>query len=356
MKTRIAMIRLGLATGFAIFAFNLCGSDARAETVADFYKGKTITWVLSAGAGGGFASYANAFAEFYSGHIPGNPKIIIQNMPGAGGIKAMNYIYNVAPKDGTTIGLVHSSVPYAPIFGIKGAKFDAHKINWIGSIDRASAICVAWHTAHVDSWDDLMNGKLIVGSSGAGSQMETLPLMLNRMFGTKIKVIPGYQGGNDVYLAMERGEVNGRCGGLISSIRSTRPDWFPKKKITVPISLTLKRSKDFPDTPALGEFVKDEKTKEALQLIFAQQTTDRPVLAPPNVPADRIAALRKAFHETMNDPKFQAQAKKQELDIDEVSGEEVAKVIDEAYATPPDVIEIAKEAVQSSSKATTGKR
>lgn len=335
----------------ALFGLVAVTAPVHAESPADFYKGKTITWVLSAGAGGGYASYANAFAEYFSDHIPGKPTIAIQNMPGAGGIKAMNFLYSVAPKDGTTIGLVHSSVPFAPIYGIKGAKFDPRKMNWIGSIATANAICVAWHSAHVDGWKDLFEGKLIVGTSGAGSQMETLPLMLNRLFGTNIKIIPGYKGGNDVYLAMERGEVNGRCGGLVSSIRSTRPDWFPEKKITVPISLTLKRTKTFPDTPAVGEFVKDEKTKQALSLIFAPQDMDRPILAPPGVPADRLAALRQAFHETMNDPRFQAEAKKQHLDIDEVSGAEVAKVIADAFDLPPDVVALAKEAVQTGSKA-----
>ena len=210
---------------------------ARADPIADFYRGRTISWILSAGAGGGYASYALAFAPYFSAHIPGNPTIVIQNMPGGGGIRAMLYLDSVAPKDGTTLGLVHSSVPFAPIYGIKAASFDPRNMNWIGSIDASTGICVAWHGSGIETWQDLLNKPFVVGGSGAGSQMETMPVMLDKLFGTKIKVISGYKGGNDIYLAMERGEVQGRCGGLISSINSTRPDWFPQKLVNVPIQI-----------------------------------------------------------------------------------------------------------------------
>ena len=159
------------------------------------------------GAGGGYASYAEAFAPYFSAHIPGKPNIVIQNMPGGGGLRAMLYLYSVAPKDGTTLGLVHSSVPFAPLYGIKAAKFDPRKMHWIGSIDATTGICVAWHTSGIATWQDLLTKPFTVGSTGAGSQMETMPMMLNNLFGTKIKVISGYKGGNDIYLAMERGEV-----------------------------------------------------------------------------------------------------------------------------------------------------
>ena len=185
----------------------------------DFYKGKQIFWILSAGEGGGYSSYARAFAPFFEKAIPGSPNIVIQNMPGAGGIRAMMHLANVAPKDGTVIGMVHSSVPFAPLYGTKGANFDPRQMNWIGSISRATAICVAWHTSGVREWKDLFEKEYIVGGTGAGSQMETLPALLNKLYGTKIRIVSGYKGGNDVYLAMERGEVSGRCGGLISSIR-----------------------------------------------------------------------------------------------------------------------------------------
>jgi tripartite-type tricarboxylate transporter receptor subunit TctC len=318
---------------------------AHADAIADFYKGKQINWILSAGAGGGYSSYAHAFQVYFQKHIPGNPNIIVQNMPGAGGIRAMIYLSSVAPKDGTTIGLVHSSVPFAPLFGLEGARFDARKMNWLGSINKATGICVAWHDSPIKTAQDLWEKEFIVGGTGAGSQMETLPAMLNRVFGTKMKVISGYKGGNDVYLAMERGEVMGRCGGLISSIQSTRPDWFPQKKVIVPIQIAAKRDPMFPDSPAIAEFAKDDRTKQILQLVLAPMDIDRPILAPPGVPEDRVKALRTAFHETMTDPAFIAEAEKEHIEIDEISGEDVQKIIEDAYALPPEVVKAAKEAM-----------
>src|SRR6201993_3501853 len=298
----------------------LATSLALADPVADFYKGKQINWILSAGAGGGYSAYALAFAPYFSQHIPGKPHIVVQNMPGAGGIRAMLFLQSVAPKDGTTIGLVHSSVPFAPLYGIKGANFDPRPMSWIGSINAATGICVSWTASGITTWQDLIDKEFIVGGTGAGSQMETMPAMLNKLFGTRIKVISGYKGGNDVYLAMERGEVNGRCGGLKSSIKSTRPDWFPQKKVSIPIQIALERDPEFADSPALIEFVKDEKTNQILQLTLAPMAMDRPILLPPGTPPDKVAALRQAFHEAMTDPKFIADAKRTNIEIDEVSG------------------------------------
>src|SRR5260370_10163180 len=175
-------------------------------------------------------------------------------MPGAGGLRAMNYLYSAAAQDGTTIALVHSSVPFAPVYGMAAAKFDPRKMNWIGSINATSGICVAWASSNIRTWQDLFDKQFLVGSSGAGSQMETIPMMLNKLFGTKIKVISGYRGGNEVYLAMERGEVHGRCGGLISSIRSTRPPWVLQKKINLPIQIALENDPGFSAHPPGREF------------------------------------------------------------------------------------------------------
>jgi tripartite-type tricarboxylate transporter receptor subunit TctC len=318
---------------------------AAADPVADFYRGKQINWILSAGAGGGYASYAYAFAPFFTAHIPGNPHIIIQNMPGAGGIRAMNFLASVAPKDGTTIGLVHSSVPFAPLYGIKGAGYDPRQMNWIGSINAATGICVSWSASGITTWQDLFDKQFIVGGTGAGSQMETMPAMLNKLFGTRIKIVSGYKGGNDVYLAMERGEVHGRCGGLISSIKSTRPDWFTKKKVAVPIQIALERDPEFPDSPALLEFAKDQRTKDVLRLILAPMDMDRPILAPPGTPPEIVAALRQAFHATMQDPAFIAETEKQHLEVHEVEGEKIAKLLAATFSLPPDVVKEASESM-----------
>ena len=334
--------------GASLAAAMLAPAIARADAVSDFYKSRQITMILSADAGGGYGSYANAFAPYLSAHIPGKPKIVIQYMPGAGGLRATNYLYSAAPKDGSVIALIHSSVPYAPVYGLSAAKFDPRKFNWIGSINATSGICVAWSSSNIRNWNDLFTKQFLVGSSGAGSQMETIPMMLNKLFGTKIKVISGYRGGNEVYLAMERGEVHGRCGGLISSINSTRPDWFPQKKVYVPVQIALERDAHFPDSPALIEFAKDARTKQILQLVLAPMAMDRPILMPPGVPADRVAALKTAFHAAMNDPAFLADAKKQRLEVKEVSGDKVAQLLTTAYAMPPDVVKAANEAMGGS--------
>jgi tripartite-type tricarboxylate transporter receptor subunit TctC len=320
---------------------------ACADPIADFYKGRSISLILSAGAGGGYASYAQAFAPYFSAHIPGHPSIVIQNMPGGGGIRAMLHLASVAAKDGTTLGLVHSSVPFAPLYGIKAAAYDPRAMNWIGSIDASTGICVAWHTSGIATWQDLLEKPFVVGGTGAGSQMETMPTMLNRLFGTKIKVISGYKGGNDIYLAMERGEIAGRCGGLISSIASTRPDWFAEKKVNVPVQIASARNPQFPDAPAIMELAKDERTRSILQLVLAPLQMDRPILAPPGTPAGRVAALRAAFHDTMIDPAFIAEADREHLEIGEVSGSDVAKILDTAFAMPPDIAKAATAAMSA---------
>jgi tripartite-type tricarboxylate transporter receptor subunit TctC len=336
-----------LAAAITVLFHGVAGADP----IADFYKGRTISWILSAGVGGGYASYAQAFAPYFAAHIPGHPGIVIQNMPGGGGLRAMLYLDAVAPKDGTTLGLVHSSVPFAPLYGTKAATFDPRTMNWIGSIDASTGICVAWHTSGIATWQDLLQKPFVVGGTGAGSQMETMPTMLNRLFGTKIKVISGYRGGNDIYLAMERGEIAGRCGGLISSIASTRPDWFAQKKVNVPIQIATARNPLFPDAPAIVELAKDERTRAILQLVLAPLQMDRPILAPPGTPADRVAVLRQAFHDTMTDPGFIAAAANEHLEIEEVGGAQVAKILDDAFAMPPD---IAKAATDAMSTAGTG--
>ena len=320
-------------------------ASAAPATPEQFYKGRQMLLIMSADAGGGYASYANTFAPYLSAHMPGRPRITIQFMPGAGGIRAMNYLYASAPKDGSVIGMVHSGVPFAPLYGMTAANFDPRKIGWIGSIGAPASMCVFWHSSNVKTWQDMLKRPNVVGSSGAGSQMETFPIMLNKLFGTQTKVISGYKGGNDVYLAMERGEVDGRCGVSVSSVNATRPEWLPQKKVSVPIHIALERNPQFPDVPALVEFAKDARTKQVLAFVLAPTLMDRPLLAPPGVPAERLAALRAAFHAAVNDPKFLADAQRQRIDVKEVSGERIEEVMTNAFATPPEIVKLANESL-----------
>ena len=231
----------------------LAATAARADPIADFYQGRQVNFILSTGEGGGYSSYARAFAPFLTRHLPGHPAMVVQSMPGAGGIRAMLHLASIAPRDGSTIAMVHAGVPFAPLFSLRGATFDPRAMNWLGGLSRAAGVCIAWAGSGIATWDDLRAKEFIVGSSGVGSQMETYPAMLNKLYGTKIKIVTGYKGGNDVYLAMERGEVHGRCGSAISSVELSRPGWVRDGKVTVPILFDTQRSPALPGVPSVME-------------------------------------------------------------------------------------------------------
>jgi tripartite-type tricarboxylate transporter receptor subunit TctC len=316
---------------------------ARAQDSAPFFKGKTIRILLSAGVAGGYAEYGRLLAAHMGAHIPGKPDFIVQSMPGAGGLLATNYLYSQAPADGTTIGLIHSSLPLAPLFGTQGARFDPLKFHWLGSMDRSDGPCTAWHTAPTKSWADLRTTQFIVGSSGVGSQMDIYPAVLNKLFGTKIKVIGGYKDGASIFHAMEREEIHGRCGPQVTAIKSLRPHWLTEHKIVAPIVVSEARSADFPDAPSIMEFAHDDATRQQLRLLIVTQDLDRPVLAPPGVPAERVKELRDAFNATMVDPAFRGDIDRLRLTLDWVKGEDVAATLARAYAMPAEVVAAAKE-------------
>lgn len=256
---------------------------------------------------------------------------------------AANYLYAQAPQDGTTMGIVHSSVPLTPLWGNKGVRFDTLKFNWIGSLDRTDGMCIAWHASPIKTWADMLEKPFTVGSSGAGSQMDTYPAILNKLFGTKMKVIAGYKDGTDVYLAMERGELDGRCGGQLTVIKATRPTWLTERKINVPILIADKRSAEFPDTPTVMEFVKDEPVRRQLELLMISQSLDRPLMLPPGVPAERVAELRAAFDATMADPAFRADVERRSLHLDPMGAHDMTAALARAFALPPEVIAGARE-------------
>jgi tripartite-type tricarboxylate transporter receptor subunit TctC len=316
---------------------------AAAEDSAPFYQGKTIRIVISTGVAGGYAEYARTLADHMGDHIAGHPNFIVQSMPGAGGLLATNYLYTQAPRDGLTIGIVHSSVPLAPLWGSKGVRFDPLKFNWLGAFDKVDGMCISWYASPIKTWHDMLTKEYTVGSSGRGSQMDTYPAILNKLFHTKMKVIGGYKDGTSVYLAMERGEVEGRCGGQLTVIKSTRPEWITQHKFNVPIVIADKRNAEFPDSPAIMEFVHDEKTRNQLDLVMLTQTMDRPVMLPPGVPAERVKELRAAFDATMADPAFRAEIEQKHLHIDPTRGEDMLKTLARAYALPPDIIAGARQ-------------
>jgi tripartite-type tricarboxylate transporter receptor subunit TctC len=327
----------------SVVTLMLAVASPSAAQEQEFYKGKQIRLIISAGVAGGYATYARLLVQHMPNHIPGKPDMLFQSMPGAGGLLATNYLYAQAPQDGTVIGLIHSTVPLGPLLGMAGARFDPLKLNWLGSMDRSDGPCTAWHTAPIKTWQDMLNKEFIVGSSGIGSQMDVYPAAMNKLFGTKIRVIGGYKDGALIFQAMEREEVHGRCGPQLTSIGALRPQWLTEKKINVPIVVSEHRSPLFPDAPTLIELAKDEATKQQIRLLIVSQDLDRPVLAPPGLPPQRVKTLRDAFNATMKDPAFLADIKKLRLTLDWVSGEEVQKTLAAAYASPPEVVAAARE-------------
>ena len=336
-------IRL-LASLGALFGVGLaCAGPVVAQE--PFYKGKTVRIVISVGVAGGFGEYARTLAEHLTRHIPGQPGVIVQSMPGAGGLVATNHLYNQAAQDGTTIAIINATLPLTPLMGNKNARYDALKFHWLGAMDHADGACTFWRGSGMDTLADLRTKQPTVGSIGAGSPMEVYALLLNKLLGTQIRVVGGYKAGSDIDLAMQRGEVDGRCGTHLNTIKAMHPDWLVGPKFTVPVLVADARRPDWPDTPSIMELVKDEADRQTIRLFMVPQVLNRPVLAPPNVPAERVAELRKALMATMEDKVFLADIARRNLQVNPTSGERVAQMLAEAYAMPPKVVAAVRDIV-----------
>jgi tripartite-type tricarboxylate transporter receptor subunit TctC len=309
-------------------------SAARADSVADFYKGKTVELYIGYSAGGGYDIYARTLGRFIGQHIPGNPTIVVKNMPGAGSLVLANWLYNIAPKDGTVFGTIGRGTAFDPLLGSTKAKFVGTKFTWFGSMNNEVSVCVAWHTTGIKTIDDAKKKELSVGGTGAAADTDQFPKVLNGVLGTKFKVVTGYPGGNDVNLAMERGEVGGRCGWSWSSVVATHMPWVKEKKVYILIQLALAKHPDLPDVPLVMDLAKSKEETQMLKLVFARQPMGRPFLGPPGIPAERVAALRKAFMDTLKDKAFLAEAEKAKLEINAVSGEKVQEIVNDVFQTP----------------------
>jgi tripartite-type tricarboxylate transporter receptor subunit TctC len=323
-------------------AMLLSASCAHAQSPADFYKGKNVELYIGYSVGGGYDIYARLLAKHMGKHIPGNPNVVAKNMEGAGSLRLANWLYNVAPKDGTAFGIIGRGTGFDPLLGrSKGAQFDATKYTWIGSANDEVSVCVAWHTTGIRRFEELLSKELTVGGTGAAADTDQFPRIMNGMLGTKMKIVTGYPGGNDVGLAMERGEVNGRCGWSWSSVKATHQKWLDEKKVNVLVQLALQKHPDLPDVPLITDLATTDEQRAIFKLIFARQVMGRPFLAPPGIPPDRAGALRKAFMDTMKDKDFLADAEKGQLEITPVSGEDIQKLVMDIHQTSP---EIAKRA------------
>jgi tripartite-type tricarboxylate transporter receptor subunit TctC len=321
-------------------------SPARAQTPAEFYKGKTLDLYIGTSVGGGYDAYARILARHMGRHIPGTPSIAPKNMTGGGGIRLANFLYNAAPKDGSAFATFNRGIAFEPLLGNKSAQFEAAKFNWLGSTNDEVSVCVAWNTTGVTHWEQLKTKELIVGASGTGADTYQFPKIANGVLGTKFKITTGYPGGNDIDLAMERGEVQGRCGWSWTSVKATHRPWLDQKAINILFQMGLSKHPDLPDVPLIVNLARNDEERAIFKLIFGRQVMAWPFAAPPEVPADRVAVLRKAFIETVADKDFLADAAKGGFEIRPVPGVDIQKLVEDIYTTPVAVAEKTRALLQ----------
>ena len=310
--------------------------------IEEFYKGKTVNVIIGYSPGGGYDIYARLLARHMGKHIPGKPTLVPQNMPGAGSLKAISYLYSVAPKDGTAFGTFARGMPIYPL--LYGGNFDGRKLGYIGSITTDTSTCISWHTSPVKTWADVVSKEFKVGGQGKGSDPDLFATLLKTEFNPKVHLISGYPGTADITLAMQRGEVDGLCGISYSTLKSAHAAWLKNKEINVLVQAAAERDPALPNVPMLLDVAKDPRQHQIVRLAVAPQAMARPFAAPPDLPADRLAALRDAFDKTMKDPEFLAEAEKINVDVNPLRGAEIEKVVNELYDTPKDVVDAAARA------------
>jgi len=331
-------------TGFAAAALLAAAAGAQAQGGSDFYKDKQVTVVVGSEPGGGYDTNARVLARHLGRYLPGNPILVVQNMPGAGSIVATNYLYNVAPKDGTSIGLIQRGMLMVKVTQQQGAKFDPEKINWIGNMSSDAALVVAWHTAPQKKVDDLFTTGMLVGGAGPTADSESSPRVLNATIGTKFKVITGYKGSSSLVLALENGELQGIADIAWPNIKR-RADYMREKKFTLLMQLALQKEADLPDVPLALDYAKTPEDKAVLELYLAQKNVARPVMAPPGVPAERLALLRSSFDKMVKDAEFLEDSRKSGLDIEPLTGSEVDKIVKMISETPENIAKRLAEAM-----------
>jgi tripartite-type tricarboxylate transporter receptor subunit TctC len=320
-------------------------SASGAHAAEDFYKGKQIRIIVSTDAVGTYNAYARLFAEHWPRYIPGNPTIIVQNMPGAAGIKAANYIYNAAPKDGTVIAATHADIPTGPLTNPKEAQYDPSKISWIGSATKELYVGYYWHAAAAKTLQDAYTKQPIMGGTSTGSFSIDAAVLANEFFGTKFKIITGYKGSGDTQLALEKGEVEGVMATTYNNVKA-RSDWTSGNKINIFVQYGLTRHPLFPDLPLYIDLAKNEADRQAIRFLVSRLDHGKLYFAPPDVPADRLEILRRSFDAVLKDEAFLKDVATAKLEIDgPMTGEELARTASEESATPPAVIQRIEAAI-----------
>jgi tripartite-type tricarboxylate transporter receptor subunit TctC len=322
---------------FALLAV-FAGAVLAQPRSVDLYIGYSV--------GGGYDIYARLLARHMGRHLPGNPTVVPRNMEGAGSLRLANWLSKVAPRDGSAFGTIGRAVAFDPLFGEGAAQFKATEFGWIGSANDEVSVCAAWGKTGIERFEDLYRREVFVGGTGGNSDTDTFPKAINSILGTKMRLVTGYPGGNDITLAMQRGEVQARCGWSWSSVKINHPGWVKDGTLKILAQLSLEKHPDLPQVPLIIDMVKNAEQRAVLRLVFAGQVMGRPFLAPPGLSPERLASLRKAFMATMQDPAFIAEAEKIKLEIRPVSGEAVQKLVAEIYASPPDVVKKAAAALK----------
>lgn len=321
-------------------------ATSAAQTAEEFYKKTRVTVAIGSGPGGSHDLNCKLIARHLGKHLPGNPTVIPQNVPGAGSLTLINQLYNTAPKDGSFFGGMQRAGVFEDLYNEKGksrAKFDATKLNWLGGPDRITGVAVAWHTSPVKTYKDLYNHEMVVGSSGGTTT--TVPMLLSGTVGFKFRVVKGYKSGGDVDLAMERGEIEGRIPVAWGGLKSRGGDWLKGKKVNMLFQTGLTRHSDLPNVPLALDFAKTPDDRKLMELFFSAEEIGYPYAAPPGLQADRLAVLRKAFADTLADKQFIEEARKQKLDVNPVTWQQMTQVITNAYGAPPQVIARLREAI-----------
>ena len=311
---------------------------------AAFYKGKVVRLIVGVGVGSGYDINARLLARYLPKYIPGNPTVIVQNQPGAGSLSMTNQLYAGGPFDGTAIGASFNGLPTTPLLQPTGARFEATKLNWVGSTNRETQAMYVWHTAPVQKLDDLKTTEMIVGAQAPGSTQYDYPKLAEKLFGWKFKVITGYEATPKIHLAMERGEVHGTWANW-STLKAIAEPWIKEKKIRILAQWALRKHPEMPDVPLILEQAKTEEQKQSLDLALARLEFGRPFFMPPNVPPERVTAIRRAFDATMKDKEFLAEADKLKIEVDPLTGEQVAALIVQIYKTPAETVARVRDAM-----------
>jgi len=320
-------------------------SPAAAQSVEDFYRGRTLKLTVAAAVGGGADLYARVLAPHLGKHIPGHPTFVIQNTPGAAGLLVARQLQGSAPGDGSVVTLLQRNNLLEPLLSDRDVGFDPRKVTWLGSLNKDTYLIFSWHTSGVRTIEDAKQKALILGNTGGGNENVTFPLLLNQTIGTKFQLVRGYKGSGDLSIAIERGEVQGRAITW-TTLRADHPDWLRDKKVDVIVQLALKRSPDLPDIPSAMEYVGDEKDRRLYQLLFATLEAGRPFAVAQGTPPDRVAALRNAFAELSKDSEFLEELRQRGGSIEYITGDDVEQLISSIYATPRDVIDRARALVR----------